>query len=518
MNSISNYKFILALTFLLIVSLLNASAQNTAIELDKYFSTAFKNQRFNGNVLIAENGEIIYQNSFGFADLSTKKLNSSLSAFHIASITKTFTATAILQLVEKGKLNLEDPVEKHLKDFPYPQVTVKHLLSHTSGLPSHEDLFDSMRNVFPDTVFTNADIIPAYSDQKLPLVYEPLEDYNYNNINYALLGLLIEKISDKSLHKYLKEHILEPAEMRDTFFPEKFAYQYTPQEQQNLSLMNGYRNLYTEDLEKIDTVAYATKYWYNYNFEGFGEMISTAPDLLKYDQALYNNNLLQETTLKEAFNPIVLNDGKINDARFGLCWIIGEDSTLGKLVMHGGGLPGLRSFLLRNITKNQTVIILDNHQNEVEDLAIDAVKIINNIKVTSPGKSLARLYAVQLMREGMDTAKSELETLRKDTLAYSLNEEEFNNLGYDLLGNNKISEAVEVFKINIDLFPESWNVYDSYGEALLLIGKKKDAIKMYKKSIELNPQNQNGRRILEEILNEEPVKSDSGSLEHTSSR
>jgi CubicO group peptidase (beta-lactamase class C family) len=120
---INNKILLLVGSFLLTYSM-NLHSQSTAGELERFFSTAYMNQRFNGNVLIAEKGKIVYEKSFGYADVATRRLNSNTSAFHIASITKTFTATAILQLVEKGKLQLDDPVKKHLKDFPYPQITV----------------------------------------------------------------------------------------------------------------------------------------------------------------------------------------------------------------------------------------------------------------------------------------------------------------------------------------------------------------------------------------------------------
>lgn len=498
---INNKMLLLIGSFLLTYSV-NVHSQNTAGEMEKLFSTAFRNQRFNGNVLIAEKGKIVYEKSFGYADVATKKLNSHTSAFHIASITKTFTATAILQLVEKGKLQLDDPVTKHLKDFPYPQITVRHLLSHTSGLPSFEVLFDSVRNVHPDTVFTNIDIIPAYVALHPPLLFEPQTDYNYNNINYSIIGLIVEELSGKPLHNYLKENILDPAGISETFFPGIIFYHYTAEEVKNLSMMYRYRHFYSKQLVRVDTVPAYSKYWNNYNFEGFGEIISTARDLFKYDQALYNNVLLRESTLKEAFTPTVLKSGKVNDAGFGLCWIIGQESDFGDLVMHGGGVPGLRTFLLRNITKHQTIILLDNNENEVDELAMKALMILNNGKANPPGKSIARIYGRSLLTEGAEKARQKLEALRMDSTHYSLSEDEFNSLGYDLLGENKNSLAVEVFRLNMTLFPASWNVYDSYGEALLKVGKKEQAIEMYKRSIELNPQNKNGKRILEELLKE----------------
>ena len=129
------------IVILLLITVTNIVAQNKQKDLDNFFSTLSQNQQFNGNVLIAENGTIVYEKSFGYADFSTKRPNTANTSFPIASITKTFTSTAILQLKEKGKLQLEDAVIKILSDFPYPDITIKQLLSHTAGLPIYDSLF-----------------------------------------------------------------------------------------------------------------------------------------------------------------------------------------------------------------------------------------------------------------------------------------------------------------------------------------------------------------------------------------
>ncbi len=139
----------------------NVTAQDKAKTLGQYFTALAANNRFNGNILVAENGKVVYEHSFGYADLSTKRPNTALSTFPIASITKTITATAILQLKEQGKLQFSDPVTKYLPDFPYSNITIRHLLSHTSGFPDYAQLFFKIIDQHPDTVFTNKDIIPA---------------------------------------------------------------------------------------------------------------------------------------------------------------------------------------------------------------------------------------------------------------------------------------------------------------------------------------------------------------------
>jgi CubicO group peptidase (beta-lactamase class C family) len=478
-------------------------AQNKQTNLKNYFSALEKNQQFNGNVLIAEDGKIVYQGSFGYADFATRRLNTVQSVFPIMSITKTFTATAILQLQEQGKIRVTDFVKEYLPEFPYPTITIRHLLSHTSGLPSCQPLFDSLRSTQPNRVFTNADILPRYAAVHPPLQYQPGENGNYDNVNFIFLAILIEKVSGISYHDYVQKNILAPSGMSHTILPEINLCHYNQKEKKNLSLLFYYPHIYATALENADTSA-MEKFWHNYNFMGFGEILSTTGDLFKYDQALYNGKLLKQKTLDEAFDPVNLNNGNDNPVGNGLGWNIQKDSTYGKIVLHGGGGIGLSAVLMRNISKHQTVIIIDNNHGQdglfVNGMGRDAIKILSGQHIKPIGKSVATEYGKTLVSMGAFQAVNVLDKLKKDTINYELSEEEFNSLGYDLLRNNKVAEAIETFKINTQLYPSSWNVYDSYGEALLKNGNKEEAIKMYKKSIELNPNSEGGKKALEKLL------------------
>jgi len=454
----------------------------------------------NGNVLIAENGMIVFEKSYGYADFSTKKLNTRDTTFPIASITKTFTATAILQLYEKGKLKLYDPVEKYLPEFPYPTITIRHLLSHTSGLQPYDNFFDSLRTAQPWRVFTNKDILPRYGLLRLPLAYAPGDYGNYDNINYIFLAIIIEKVSGISFQNYVKRYLFKPAGMTKTIFPRFTFYHYDSVERKNLANMYWYPHLYSDRFVKSDTVSFIAQYWHSYNFKGFGEIITTLRDLLNYDQSLYNGTLLNEATLREAYVPVQLNNGSDNPVGYGLGWKIEKSNPFGQVVRGSGGMIGLRASLLRNITKQQTIIIIDNTQNESDNIALEALKILNGQKVKPFGKSAARKYGKTLVEKGIGEGKIVWAKLRNDTTTYSFHENEFNDLGYDLMNDGKMSEALEVFKVNTELFPGSWNVYDSYGEILLKVGKKADAVKMYRKSIELNPGNKNAEGVLKQLL------------------
>lgn len=477
----------------------HVNGQSRSEKLDQYFSAEYKNGQFNGNVLIAENGEIVYEHSFGYADLAAKRLNTSESVFPVASITKTFTATAILQLKEKGMLALSDPVAKYLPTFPYPSITILSLLSHTSGLPRYDDVFESLRIENFDTVFTDKDILPRYALLKPALMYEPGTFGNYNNVNFIFLGLIVQSVSGMTVHDYVQKNILGPAGMTNTFFPKVSIAHYTPEEKEKLSYTYSFAHYYSDKLQKSDTIKAESDYWHSYQFTGFGELVSSARDLYKFDQALYNGKLLNESTLQEAFAPVRLKDERVNPVGNGEGWRV-DYTEFGKIVFHGGGLTGLRSIFLRNINKHQVIIIIDNMENSVEGMSEDALKILNGKEVKPPVKSIARVYGLTLANKGSSAANAELSSLQKDTENYRLDEDEFNELGYDFLHSGKLPEALEVFKTNMKLFPSSWNVYDSYGEALLKKGNKQEAIKMYKKSVEMNPGNENGKKVLEQLM------------------
>jgi CubicO group peptidase (beta-lactamase class C family) len=490
----------LTLLFAISISLV-ANAQNKSVALNNYFSGLASNGDFNGNVLVAENGKIVYEKSFGYADYSAKRLNNATTPFPVASVTKTIVATAILQLQEKGKLSINDRYSKYLRNFPYATVTIKQLLSHTSRLPSPAfyRLLDSIQLAKRDTFFTNADVIPALIALKQPLLGKSDDGnrsaFSYSNLNYYLLALLVEKLTGLPYAAYLKKYIFIPAGMENTSLSE-FYFGLD----KNLCREQRFRYLYDEAPERIDTATEFAHIFSVYNFKGHGDVVSTIGDLLKYDEALYNGTLLKEQSLIQAYQPLV--PGTAANSGYGLGWSIAHDSSKGKVVLHHGGGIGIEVMLVRNISKRQTIILFDNMKNPAFYTAMNALKILNGERVSQRGKSVAKAYGKVLVKTGIPAARQLLQKLRKDTAHYNLSEYEMNLLAYQLMWSNRDSLAYEVFKTDLDLFPDSWNVYDSYGELLLKMGNREEAIKMYQKSLALNPDNENGKSMLERIRKE----------------
>lgn len=495
----------IGLLYLLSITLTSQAQQQ---QLDAFFKGLEKTRQFSGNVLVAENGKVIYRGSFGYADFKSRQPNRANTAFPIASITKTMTATAILQLAEQGKLTVNDAVFRYLPGFPYPDMKISQLLSHTSGLPPYNAFFEPALAQDPKRIFTNADFLPATIAVKPALIYVPGSSGNYDNVNYLVLALIIEKVSGQPYPDYIQKHILNPAGMTHTRFMPLSAQLNTDTLHQ-YAFPHLFRGLFDASPIRANTIPFIRDYWRTFAVTGFGDYISTVDDLLRYDQALYDNRLLKTSTLQQSFEPARLNDGQLQPALFGLGWEISKDSTHGKVVYHSGAAVGLSAILLRNIDKHQTVILFDNcHYNALETGNL-AMQLLNKEPVTPPKYSIARLYGIALAKQGAVAAKALLQKLAKDTANYQLSEGELNQLGYDFLGTENTyhlpervlyPQALETFKLNTELFPSSWNTFDSYGEALLKAGQPDKAAEMYQRSIQLNPENEGGKKALETIL------------------
>lgn len=500
-----NIKSIIFLLFLLKDAI--AFSQMKQKDLNEFFSTLFKNEQFNGNVLIAEDGKVVYKKSFGFANIQTKLLNNDSSEFTLGSVSKTLTSVAILQLKEKQKLKLDEPVIKYFPDFPYPQITIRHLLSHTSGLPDY-DLYKAQMDRNPNKIFTIKDILPSLKMWKEPLHFKPGEKWQYVNTNFCLLALLVEKLSGMEFQKYIGKFIFKPAKMKNTYFQAD-----TKKTNKNRTINYEYPWLFSTEMEPADSIK--RNHWRSYSASGFvgqGNIMITTGDLLKFDEALYSGNILKPSTLEEAFTPAKLNNGENTNAEngtgkasYGLGWFIFDDTTMGKIVWHSGGVPGGLSIFLRNITKKQTVIAFDNaFDRGLYTYGLNAMNILNDKPIINRPKSLTYEYNLSLIKKGADAAFCKLIELKADSLHYNLNEDDMNELGLQLLyaaSFDKHKElALEVLKLNVLLFPNGFNTYDSYGEALADTDKKEEAIYMYKKSIELNPKNEVGKKALEVLI------------------
>jgi CubicO group peptidase (beta-lactamase class C family) len=317
-------------------------------QLDSLFAVQ---KDFSGVVLVAENGKTIYHKAFGYREFANQTPLQASDIFELASVTKQFTAMIIMMLKEKGKLSYDDLVEKYL-DLPYKGITIRNLLTHTSGLPDYQEIMDKYWD--KTKVAGNTDCI-EYLNKYAPLKhFEPGEKYEYSNTGYLLLASVAEKTIGKDYTEMCRKWIFRKVKMKSTDIRTLEEKKATT----NFAIGHIYvqeRNQYVR-ADSFPSSDYTI--WLG-NRMGPGRISSTAGDLLKWDQVLYTRKLIKQTTLQDAFTPMKLNDGSFSNYGFG--WSLRSDSLLGKIVSHTGDNPGYKTQIIRYIDKKKTIILLSNN-------------------------------------------------------------------------------------------------------------------------------------------------------------
>ena len=334
------------LTFMLSA---NINLQNN--KLDSLF-TEYSCECPGASVLVVKNGKILFEKGFGFSNLEDNIKIKSNTNFRLASVTKEFTAASILILIQKGKISLETKLTDIFEDFPEygNRIEVKNLLTHTSGLIDYEDLI-------PDTVtiqVKDADVLKMMSEQNTTY-FEPGSQYKYSNTGYALLAMIIEKISGQRFADFLKENIFEPLKMNSTVAHEE-----------GISVVKnrafGYDRSDHGWIRKDQSITSAVL--------GDGGIYSNVEDMLKWDQSLYSDDILSDDFRKESMTRSVLTNGDKIDYGYG--WHL-KTYRENEIVYHGGSTQGFRNVIYRVPLKQFTIIILTN-RNEGEP-----EKIVNKI-------------------------------------------------------------------------------------------------------------------------------------------
>ncbi|MBD2705191.1 serine hydrolase [Spirosoma sp. BT702] len=481
---------------------------HAAIEqLKAYYKGLEDRSELNGNLLVAQNGKVLYAHSFGYANFEQRVLNTPNTGFNTASLGKTCTAIAVMQLVERHKITLDAAYARYFPDFPYKDVTIRQLLSHTSGMSDQElaPIFGAYKAKHPELILANNDLVPVLAEVNVQLKLRPGEKWWYSNIGFQLLGGLVEKQSGERMGDYLDKHLFKPAGMLYTYLRNRTYHPYLLQ-----PYADNYDYAATFDTVRTKFDGTRSYYYNNDNMSGNGGIITTTADLLRYDEALYNGTFLTRASLNQLFTPSRLKNGSVNEiwlnignmgtADDGLGWFIFRDKSMGTIVWHTGGMPGCSAIFLRNLTKKQTVVMLDNVNSEkMYPKALNALRILNGKAPLTVPQSLTKLYGKALYAKGETYATSLLLRLKNDSLHYVLNENEMNNLGYAFLEHKHLSEALTTLKLNTRLYPQSDNVYNSYGEALLESGDKPGAIAMYRKSLAINPKNEDSLKALKAL-------------------
>ena len=452
-------------------------------KIDNYLSQGVTNG-FSGSVLVAKKGTIIINKGYGLANKEENIANSPNTVFTIGSVTKQFTATAILKLEELDKLNTTDPLHKFFKNIPYDKkdITIHQLLTHSSGFIDviGEGDFDYIKTkVFFKRLF------------KTELIHKPGHKYAYSNAGYSVLARIIELVSNEDYESFLNKYLFKPAGMQQTG--------YLIPRWNNKQIAVGY----AYNVENMGTLIdrFKRKNRVTWTLKGNGGINSTTKDMCKWYEALKNNKILSKSSFEKLTTPYILEyEGKSSYYAYG--WAIYKSDRNTKIISHNGGNRiFFHDFIW--LPKEDVVVIFFTNANSKEVEVAWNIKsmVLDNGYKPKPIKKNSRLLISEFVKNNNTDKSEELMSILKRKYSSDIEDPNLlNSIGYSFLENEvTIDWAVEIFEINTALFPNQGNNWDSLGDGYKKIGDKDNAILAYKKAIELNPNIRESINSLKEL-------------------
>jgi CubicO group peptidase (beta-lactamase class C family) len=352
-------------------------SQTEEIYIDSLMQAHYKANEPGAVILIAKKGKPLFRKAYGMASLELNVLNKPEYAFRVGSIAKQFTAVCILQLAEQGKLFLTDDIRKYLPSYNSHgrEITLEHLLTHTSGIPSYTAKNDFDKKVIVD--HSKEEIMEYFMQDSL--LFEPGSDWSYCNSGYFLAGMIVEKVSGKSLSEYLQKNIFDLLGMSNTYFG---SY-----EKVIPSSVTGY--------EPTGKGVYKPASYLSWTWPfAAGSLISTVDDLLKWDEALYSEKILKQEWLQKAWNSFILTNGQ--KANYGYGWAINSYKGV-PLVTHEGGINGFLSNGIRIPSQHLYVIILSNN------LGVNPMALSNKLALHLAGQPFTTPQPVKISSKQLQT-------------------------------------------------------------------------------------------------------------------
>lgn len=481
----------IALAILLASNLcLNAQASTpTQKELIQQLIESYSNQgTFNGSVLVAQKGKVIFAGGFGYANMEWKVKNTANTKFYLASISKTFTSVTVMKLIDQGKLTLDTRLSDVLKWYRADtgnKITIRQLLNHTSGIANY-------LNMKGKSIYQVADEFGTAPIDKLAfakkycqgdLDYEPGTKWNYNNTAYFLLGLIIEEVSGKTYEEAVSDFIFKPLGMDASGDVQPHQFDAFPE------MATGYMRNFTDFVHP--------PYWNMSTAYAQGSLYSNVYDLVKFDQALYDHGFLSKTAYDAMFTA--------NLNGYGCGWEIrespiGKDKAMKKIRTHEGYLFAWNTRFYQIPDDQYLIVILSNGGNAPLEKMYSGITDILYGRPTETARPLIAntLYSALKNKTLQPALEQCSQYFQAEKNKWDFSEYELNRLGYFALQNDTKS-AVMIFRFVTDIYPQSWNAWDSYGEALATAGNKAEAIKAYEKSISLNPGNNAGIEMLKKL-------------------
>ncbi|MGJ1203720.1 serine hydrolase domain-containing protein [Sphingobacterium lactis] len=329
---------------------------NADKQIEAFMQNLHKKSAFNGNVLVAKKGKILYEGSFGWADYLLKDSLNIKSQFELASASKPITAIGVMKLIEDGKLKMENTVNDFYPDFPFPGITIKQLLSHRSGLPNYVYFSE---DVWPDRkkAMTNQDAMNLLIEHKPNRYGAPDGRFHYNNSNYMVLGAIVEKVTGQDFAVYMKEKVFDPAGMKNTAVYSKAVYEKIP------TKVIGHDRTWRRSVVQ------------NYQDGPVGDkgIYSTVEDMYLLDLAIKDGRMLQKATLDSMYIP--RSDAKRSLFSYGYGWRTFSPPG-NPIVYHTGWWHGFKSLYVRDLKNDVTIVLLTNMANGSLNHLDDLYKIL----------------------------------------------------------------------------------------------------------------------------------------------
>ena len=454
-------------------------------------------------VALIRNGEVVWTEGFGWADVAGKIRVTPETIFNVGSLSKTPTAWAVMQLVQQGKIGLDQPIDRYLTRWHLPpsafdskQVTVRRLLSHTSGISNHD--YHGWDPASPLPPIEDS-LAGKTGTGKVQIVNRPGSGIHYSGANFAILELLLEEQSGQTFEDYMQSHIFRPLQMNHT--------QY--------GLPSGYKNVMATPYDSLGKPLPLLRY---------NELAAAGLTTDLHDLALFaaaglpagkagaqGRGVLTPLTVQEMETAVAGTkwadkDPYGPDPQYGLGYTVRPSQFAGHTgVGHGGTNNGWENLIQIIPATGDGIVIMTNSSNGSAVIASVLCEwrrwaVNSGTSVACPTIEVRIPLFSAYKAGGIAKAVSLYRKLRQEEAeSYDFSAPELNGVGYQVMRLGDVAGAVEIFKLNVEEFPGEWNVYDSLGEAYLKLGDKTNAILNYRKSLELNPQNDNGRDVLRSL-------------------
>jgi CubicO group peptidase (beta-lactamase class C family) len=473
---------------------LHAGAATVSDEVTAFLKRTMQEERIPAlQVAVIRHNKIVKLDAYGMANVEHAVPATRDSVFSINSCTKAFTGVAIMQLLEAGKLRIDDPISLYLDDLPatWRAVTIKQALTHVSGLPN---IIDSKENYIGDGSEASAWAMV----KTLPLEFAAGERFRYNQTGYVILGKIIDKLSGQSFARFIEERQFRVAGMAHTRFGD--SSDVVPHSAGGYSYLRNDGGEWKKG-ERLNAI-YVTFPGY---FRTAAGILSTADDIAHWLIALQTGKLLKDkASLDVLWTTVVLNDGKTG----GMSELL-NGSALGWPVTTrdshpaAGPIGGMRSTFFVYPKDDMSVVLLTNLQGaNPENFADEVAAYYIPEMHASNGFGLPpqiNMLRTALLREGFEHAAQVYRDLKSGDASFHPSEDEINAWAYVLAAQKQPQQAIAILTLNTQLYPGSWNAFDSLGEIFQKVGDQGAAIKNYRRSLELNPDNTNAIAHLKEM-------------------